>query len=426
MFWQSGKLQQVEQENAQLRQQLEESRAELDSLQQRYDRERDAFRWLLQQFAHKTSEITHFADLGDSLNMIRNKAADTAGGLEAEQSRLRETASLFQQSTIILSNITHNIDTLNTTTNNSVGAVDELETVARNIDQFTQIIADISNQTNLLALNAAIEAARAGEQGRGFAVVADEVRQLATKTAEATQQIKDLVQTINQLSSETQQSFGKIVESSNSMKDSVQTVAGVIDEVVSLSDNMTRVISASSTEAFIETVKLDHLMYKVDVYQRIFGMNDRSIDSFASHHQCRLGKWYYEGKGKELGHLPAYRQLEPPHERVHSAGIDALRAKAEGRHEDCIAALHEMELASIEVLRLLDLIAADYKELIHSQTESHAEVVDFKEPPPPRKAAAPQAASPAVPVPASSESTETAAPVDIDDSLADADNIELF
>ncbi len=418
MFWRSSKQQQLEQENETLRQQLEAASGELEQLRQRYDKERDSFRWLLQQFAHKTSEITHFADLGESLNMIRNKAADTAGSLETEQSKLRETASLFQQSTIILSNITHNIDTLNTTTSESVGAVDELETVARNIDQFTQIIADISNQTNLLALNAAIEAARAGEQGRGFAVVADEVRQLAIKTAEATSQIKELVQTINQLSSKTHLSFGKIVESSGSMKDSVQTVAGVIDEVVALSDNMTRVISASSTEAFIETVKLDHLMYKVDVYQRIFGMSDKDIGDFASHHQCRLGKWYYEGKGRELSHLPAYRQLEPPHEQVHSAGIRALNAKAEGRHEDCIEALHQMELASIEVLRLLDLIAADYKQLIHSQTEAHAEVVDFS--------AEPEAPRSAEPAPKPDSAPAATAPAPAADEAIEGDNIELF
>ncbi len=378
MFWQSGKLRLLEQENQRLREELEAARNQLEQQQSRYDRERESFRWLLQQFAHKTSEITHFAGLGTSLDMIRNQAAGTAQNLKTEQSKLRETSSLFQQSTVILSSIARNIDTLNTTTRESVNAVGELETVARNIDQFTQIIADISNQTNLLALNAAIEAARAGEQGRGFAVVADEVRQLATKTAEATSQIKELVQTIDQLSSSTQQSIGRIVDSSNSMKDSVQTVSGVIDEVVTLSDNMTRVISASSTEAFIETVKLDHLMYKIEVYQRLFGMSQKSIDSFSDHHQCRLGKWYYEGKGRQLEHLPVYRQLEQPHELVHAAGIRALNAKANGQHEDCIESLHQMEEASIEVLNLLDVIAADYNRLILEETEVHAEIPDLE------------------------------------------------
>lgn len=353
-----------------LERQLTEKDALMASQDNKNSSVQDGFKFLLEQFAHKTSEITHFADLGKSLDMIRDHSVGTAQSLNDEQIKLRETSSLFQQSAIILSEITSSIQNMNHVTSTSAVSVNKLEAATKNIEQFTTIISDISNQTNLLALNAAIEAARAGEKGRGFAVVADEVRALASKTAEATDQIKDFVKTINQQSEATQTGFNQIVESGKSMSSSVQTVGNVINEVVSLADNMTRVISTSSTDAFIETVKLDHVMFKIDVYQRIFGMGDQAIDSFSNHQQCRLGKWLYEGEGRDLAGLETYRALEAPHMQVHKEGIKALTAKSEKRHEDCIASLYNMEKASRDVLDLLDHLAADFAEHVISKTQS--------------------------------------------------------
>ena len=366
MNWFTGRGNDYQKRIEELEQALSNKDAEIALLQQKVEATGPGFKDLLQQYAHLTSEIIHFADLGTSLNMIRNKSAESAESLIEEQRKLRETSTLFQQSTEILSQISNGISSLNDTTSNSMSSVNQLEGATQNIEQFTQIIADISNQTNLLALNAAIEAARAGDMGRGFAVVADEVRVLASKTAEATNQIKELVHTINELSGATQSSFSKIVASTEEMNTSVQAVGSVIDEVVGLSDNMTRVIFSSSTNAFIETVKLDHIMYKIDVYQYIFGMSEKKIASFADHHQCRLGKWYYEGKGLELSSMDNYRRLEQPHMDVHQSGVKAMQAKNEKRHEDCIFHLYEMEVASQQVIDLMDLLALDSHH-IHEQ-----------------------------------------------------------
>ena len=367
MFWNKANNEVLQCKVDKLEKELAEKDLLLKSANKTLDNYKEGVHKVLQQYAHLTSEVTHFSDLGQSLDMIRNKSAETAATLDSEQSKLRETSSLFQQSSMILSQISSGIKSLNDTTTQSTKTVNKLNSASQNIEQFTQIISDISNQTNLLALNAAIEAARAGEQGRGFAVVADEVRNLAGKTANATSQIKDLVQVINDLSSTTQSDFQQIVESSNSMNDSVHTVGNVIDEVVSLANNMTQVISTSSTTAFIATVKLDHVMFKVDIYQKIFGMSHKPVDSFASHLECRLGNWYYEGKGKCLASLDTYKMLEPPHIDVHQQGINALKAKSEKRHEDCIVALFNMEEASRQVLDLLDKLTTDYSDQVQHQ-----------------------------------------------------------
>ena len=140
-----------------------------------------------------------------SVQQVAQNAGNTAQMTETMRSRAGAASAIVQQSL-------NSIDRVHTVTIQLREDMEKLTAHAQNINQIMGVISDIADQTNLLALNAAIEAARAGEAGRGFAVVADEVRKLAEKTMASTADVGNAIRAIQESTRASMRIMGTTVE----------------------------------------------------------------------------------------------------------------------------------------------------------------------------------------------------------------------
>ncbi|NDV26645.1 methyl-accepting chemotaxis protein [Desulfovibrio sp. JC010] len=159
----------------------------------------------------------------------------------------------------VVSNTVSEIHIVTETTEKLSGMLADLSERAINIGEVMSVINDIADQTNLLALNAAIEAARAGEAGRGFAVVADEVRKLAEKTMGATNEVESAISLIQQSTNQVVSEMGGVqgrVENSVQM---AEGAGGVLDQIVNESETIADMVRAIATAAEQQTATSDEI-----------------------------------------------------------------------------------------------------------------------------------------------------------------------
>jgi len=308
---------------------------------------------------------------GQSFTSLQQSQLSAAQSLQKDKLNAIEAANVSDNNRQSIEDIASTLGALSADTLKSSNNVENLTQRAAQIGSIVQLIKEIADQTNLLALNAAIEAARAGEQGRGFAVVADEVRKLAERTSNATREISTIVTAIQD---ETDQTKVQMTGLANKSQEFSHNVSGVMDSMkhlLTLSKSMEGTISASALRSFVEVAKIDHILYKFEIYKVFMEISDRTADSFGSHTACRLGKWYFEGDGKECySKLDGYTAIANPHQAFHQFGRDAVKEFRAGNAIVGMQYVEKMEAASLEVQAGLERVAvageADSSLLCHA------------------------------------------------------------
>jgi methyl-accepting chemotaxis protein len=363
-----------------------------------------------QQRSESDQVATAMTELQATANDVANNTAQAA-------TAAAQANSMAQESQQVVALNGASIGKLHDNVREAAEIIRKLQQGSDEIGGIVETIQAISEQTNLLALNATIEAARAGEQGRGFAVVADEVRELAKRTQDSTIKIEKMISILQQgaeqavtavesgkceaqTSVERAQQTGKVLEEIvasisqiNQMNTQIATAAEQQSAVVSeINQNVVRIseIANNNAKGALNTVsaaehigiQLSHLMevaagfrlshqdasfnfsaarsahlaWVARVEAHLDGKGMISDDELVSHHKCALGKWY-DGPGlTHYGHIPAMQQIATPHEQLHRTISECVTAERNGDHETARNKLAYVDSLSKQIVDLLNQV----------------------------------------------------------------------
>lgn len=201
---------------------------------------------------------TAMTEMASSTSHVASSAHDTAENTQSADKQSQLTQQLIH-STV------GNIEGLSLELNTAGQAVSTLDNDVNNIAKVLNVIGDIAEQTNLLALNAAIEAARAGEQGRGFAVVADEVRNLAGRTQNSTKEIQQMIVSLQQASRHAIATMETCAATSLSTVDQSREASQSLEQIVTALESITTMSHQIATAAAEQTQVSDDIAERINL-----------------------------------------------------------------------------------------------------------------------------------------------------------------
>ncbi|WCE32104.1 methyl-accepting chemotaxis protein [Vibrio sp. SCSIO 43137] len=359
------------------------------------------------QASHTTQVATAMSEMSTTVEEVSKNAVNSSDTTNDA------TNTVTEGDHVVLDTL-HSMEAFSQELTQTTEQIKTLSADSEQISNITDVISGIADQTNLLALNAAIEAARAGEQGRGFAVVADEVRGLAVRTQEATQEIRSMLDdlskgivssahTIEANNQEAQNAlakvassreiFAKVAEGMTQINDMSTQIATAAEQQSLVAVEMSQSIETISEQASLtqseanalqqraETInsgaihlqgllsdfdlgrsknvdfsnaKQAHLAWKTRVRSYLNGDTSAITHQQAcSHHECKLGKWYYSEGKQQYGNYQAFQQMEQPHARLHETIKLILTETEKGNHDKAEELYREVEPLSQQVVNHL-------------------------------------------------------------------------
>lgn len=216
-----------------------------------------------------TETATRLLELGDNLENLTTQltlqASNTSEGAQTAAAAVEEMSASVQE---IANSATQAVTVAReavTAAGTASDRVTKLDASSQEIGVVVKLITSIAEQTNLLALNATIEAARAGEAGKGFAVVASEVKELARETAEATQRITQMIDTLQADSQHVTTALTAITDLIHQISDAQTSIAGAVEEQSATTNEISRSVNDVATTAEATTQDISAIVDQLDM-----------------------------------------------------------------------------------------------------------------------------------------------------------------